>query len=104
MKTAVVTWDLPIARTSGNALDISEIAGIDISLSADLGVTFVLLGTLLATDLQERIIPDLVDGDYVVRLVVNLVTGEQSAGVDTPFLIDTSAPNNVTNVLVSLSP
>lgn len=101
MKTVQITWDLPTTRESGNPLDVLEIAGVDISLSADLGANFVLLGTVLPPDVQERIIPDLVDGDYIIRLVVRTVGGEESSGVDVDVLIDTSAPLNVANVVVS---
>lgn len=102
-QTATITWDLPTTRESGADLDPSTLAGVDVSLSADLGVNFVLLDTVTPAELQESIIPDLVDGDYIVRLAVRDLNGLVSVDVDTPFLIDTSAPSGVTNVAVALA-
>lgn len=102
VKTAVVTWQLPTSRESGGPLDIADIQHVEVSLSADLGVNFSILGNVTPLAAQERTIPDLVDGDYVVRLVVVDVNGLRSANVDTSFLIDTSAPGTVTNVVVDL--
>ncbi len=99
--TVTVTWDLPTERVSGNPLDPAEIAGVDVSLSADGGVNFTLTDTVIPADPQTVTYPDLVDGDYAVRLVVRLTGGEQSAGVDTPFQLDTSAPNDVANIQIT---
>ena len=96
-----VTWNLPTTRVSGNPLDVALIAGVDVSLSADGGTNFVLTDTVLPTVTQEVLYPDLVDGDYVIRLVVRLTTGQMSANVDTPVSLDTSAPMGVTNVVVT---
>ena len=96
-----VAWDLPTTRESGNALDPALIAGVDVSLSADAGANFVLTDTVLPTAVQEVLYPDLVDGDYVVRLVVRLTTGQVSVAVDTPVTLDTSAPSGVANVVVT---
>jgi len=99
--TVTATWDLPTTRTSGNALDPADIAGVDVSLSADGGVNFTLTDTVLPAAAQTVVYPDLVDGDYAIRLVVRLVDGVQSAGVDTPFQLDTSAPNEVANIQIT---
>jgi hypothetical protein len=102
-KSAVVTWVLPTNRTSGRPLDLNEVAGVDVWFSADLGANFVILGTVPPGNPQTRAIPDLVDGDYIVRLVVRMIgTLGVSLPVDTPFFIDTSAPRVVTAVNVTL--
>ena len=98
-----VSWTLPTTRVSGNPIDPNNLAGVDVSLSADGGVNFALTDTIIPTDPQEVFFPDLVDGDYAVRLVVRLVSGQASAGVDTPFTLDTSVPNDVTDVTITLS-
>ena len=102
-QTATVTWDLPTTRESGNPLDPATLAGTDVYLSADAGANFTLLNTVDPVDPQTLIIPDLVDGDYIVRLEVRDLDGRVSVAVDTPFLIDLSAPSGVTNVAVVLA-
>lgn len=97
-----VQWTLPTTRTSGNPIAVDDIAGVDVSLSADAGLNFTLTDTVLPAAAQDVLFTDLVDGDYSVRLVVRLTDGAQSAGVDTPFTLDTSAPEDVTNVTITL--
>lgn len=99
--TVNITWDLPSTRTSGNALDPTDIAGVDVSLSADGGANFTLTDTILPSDTQAVTYPDLVDGDYSIRLVVRLVAGQVSTGIDTPFILDTSDPENVANITIT---
>lgn len=99
--TVNVSWELPTTRTSGNPLDPALIAAVDVSLSADGGLNFTPTDTVLPTATQTVTYPDLVDGDYAVRLVVRLTTGQVSAGVDTPFQLDTSAPADVANVQIT---
>jgi len=99
--TVNVTWDLPTTRTSGRPLDPALLAGVDVSLSADGGVNFVLTDTILPADVQAVSFPDLVDGDYAIRLVVRLTDGLESAGVDTPIVLDTAAPEDVANIQVT---
>jgi hypothetical protein len=99
--TVNVSWDLPTARTSGNPLDPALIAAVDVSLSADAGANFVLTDTVVPANPQNVTYPDLVDGDYVIRLVVRLTTGQASSGLDTPLQLDTSAPENVANVQIT---
>ena len=99
-KTINITWDLPTVRESGNPLDPADILGVEVSLDA--GAGFALATTLVPTDPQAWVFPDMVDGDYTVRLVVTGVDGN-SIPVDTAVLIDTSAPGSVVNVQVSLT-
>jgi hypothetical protein len=100
--TAVITWGLPTTRDNGSAQDPAGLDYVDVSFSADLGANFVGLSNVPATDPQTVTIPDLVDGDYVIRLQVFDKGGKAGAAVDTSFLIDTSVPGVVTNVVVDL--
>jgi len=101
-QTATVTWNLPTTRSNGAAQDPAELDAVVVSFSADLGANFVELDTVFATDPQTISVPDLVDGDYIVRLVVRDLDLKVGAPVDTPFVIDTSLPGTVTNVVVDL--
>jgi len=103
MKSARISWDLPTTRSNGEAQDPALLDYVEVGFSADLGQTFTTFGQILASvSPQETVIPDLVDGDYVVRLQVFDVDGLESALVDTAFNIDTSVPGAVTNVVVTL--
>ena len=103
-QSAIITYVLPTTRSNGKPQDPAGLNYVAISLSADLGVNFTPLPSIVVgnPDGPTRTIPDLVDGDYVVRLIVvdnELKTG---APIDTPFVIDTSLPGTVTNVVVDL--
>ena len=100
-RTVVVTWDLPTETKNGNPLDPSEVAGVEVSLSA--GGSFAVAGTVNPADPQTWTFPDLVDGNYVIRLVVLGSGVPDSGAVDTPVLVDSSGPGEVTNVQVTLS-
>ena len=99
-KTINITWDLPTERASGKPLDPSELIGVEVSLNA--GAGFALATTVPADETQAWVFPDMVDGDYTIRLVVKGTTGD-SAPVDTDVEVDTSAPGTVQNVQVSLT-
>lgn len=101
-QTANITWTLPTTRSNGSPQDPALLDAVVLSFSADLGANFVTLDTVLATDPQTLAIPDLVDGDYIVRLVVRDSQLRVGAPVDTAFLIDTSLPGAVTDVVVEL--
>ena len=101
-QTANISWDLPTTRNNGQPQDPAQLDFVTVDFSADLGANFVTLGQVPATDPQVLVIPDLVDGDYIVRLTVTDLQGKSGQSVDTPFLIDTSAPGIVTNVVVGL--
>ena len=105
MKTAVVTWELPTTRVSGGPITLNEIAGVAVSLSADGGANFATLSNVLVPNPMTITIPDLVDGDYIVRLVVVAKGGTRSANSETPFTVitaDNSPPGTVQNVVVGL--
>ena len=101
-KSVRTTWDLPTKRESGRDLDPATLAGVDVGFSADDGANFVSLAPVAPADIQESFIPDLVDGDYIIRLEVRDLEGAVGVAVDTGFFIDTSAPGVVQNVVVVL--
>jgi hypothetical protein len=98
-KTINVSWVLPTTRVSGNPLDPADINGVEVHL--DGGAGFVLATTVPPGDAQSWSFPDMVDGDYVIRLIVTSLFGD-SVPVDTPVVIDDSGPNPVTDVVIDL--
>ncbi len=104
MKNLLVTWDLPTARIGGGALAVDDILHVEVSLSADGGENFSVLGSVPSADTQEFGASDLDIASYIVRFVVVLVDGQRSANVDLPFdVVDDSPPNGVVNVAIDLT-
>lgn len=99
-KTITISWDLPTTRESGNPLELSDIIGVEVSINA--GAGFAPASMVIPTDPQVWVYPDMVDGDYTVRLVVVGIDGN-STPVDTSVRVDTSNPSQPTNVQVSLT-
>ena len=100
-RTVTVTWDLPTETKNGNALDPAELAGVQVLLSA--GGSFASAGTVTPGDTQTWTFPDLVDGNYVVRLVALGAGVPNGPEVDTPVVVDSSGPAGVQNVAISFS-
>lgn len=100
MNNVNLTWELPTARTSGKPLAAEDILHVEVSLSADEGSTFGVLGTVLSTDAQTFTQTELEDGYWVFRFVVVDKRGLRSANVD--FATDTSVPEVVFNVNFTL--
>ena len=103
MRNAIVSYDLPTTRQSGLPLDPADIAGVEVSLSADGGANFAVLDTVAppATSLEQT---ELEPGDYMFRLIVIDTNGRRGNPVDEPFAIpDDTAPGEVTNVQVQVS-
>ena len=99
MSTAKITWVLPPKRAFA-----ADLAGVDVSISADAGVNLTPVETVAATSVQESTVSDVPAGDWLVRLIVRDVNGQPSNVVDTPFNIgDTDPPDAVTDVVVTLS-
>lgn len=101
-QTANITYTLPTTRDNGAPQDPALLDAVLVSFSADLGANFVALDTIPADEPSVASIPDLVDGDYIVRLEVRDLDLKVGLPVDTPFVIDTSLPGSVTNVEVTL--
>lgn len=103
MQTARVTWELPTEKDNGRPLDLDDIDRVEVLLSANQGQDFSALDPVRPEDEQVSTIPDLEDGDWVVRLVVFDTRQRSGDNVDTPFTIDTAPPGTVKNVNVELS-
>lgn len=101
VRTVTLTWDLPTQTKNGNPLDPNELAGVEVYLSA--GGSFALAGTVGTADAQTWTFPDLVDGDYVVRLVSMGSGVPDGPNVDTPVQVDSSGPAGVQNVVITFS-
>jgi len=103
-KNVTVWWDLPTIRSNNEPQDPAGLSHTKVSFSADLGSTFVPLADVPSTDLpQEVFIPDLVDGDYIIRLAIVDILDLVGGNVDTPFKVDSSVPGLVQNVFVEFS-
>jgi len=102
MKDAHISYDLPTTRESGLPLPAAEIAGVEISLSADAGANFVVVDTVVPPSMGLDI-TQLENGTWIARLIVIDTAGQRSMTVDQPFVSDDSAPGIVTNVNVALT-
>jgi hypothetical protein len=69
MKTVNLNWDYPTTRVDGSPLAASEIAGVQFFMSADGGANFAELDFIAAPE-TAHIVPDLVEGAYIIRGVV----------------------------------
>ena len=104
MKTATITWVLPVTRTSGGTLPPADIASVEISLSGDLGQNFIIVATVPSSLPQEVVIPELEPGDYIVRGVVEDNYGGRSAPTSADFtVIDDSVPSALGTINISLT-
>jgi len=104
MKTVNLSWDMPTTRESGLPLALPDILHTEISMSADLGANFTLIGTVLSSDASVFVQPDLVVGDYIFRLIVADVDNRLSIPVDVPVNVaDETPPGAVSNILVTFS-
>ena len=105
MKDVTLTWDLPTTRESGLPVDPADVVSVDVSLSSDGGVNFVLLNTVLAAAIQTLLVGAVPIGDHIFRFRVNaLVPAESSANLDVPVNVPDDSPlSTVLNVNVSLA-
>ena len=101
MKNVRISWDLPTTRESGFPLNVSEIAYVEVFLSADLGANFVSLNQVVPPTV-DLFIPDVDVGEWIFRLVVVDTEDKQSVAVDTSVVVpDGSNPSSVVNVVVT---
>ena len=104
MKNVRIAWDLPTTRESGLTLDPTDIAYVEVFLSADLGVNFVSLNQVIPPTV-DLFVPDVDIGDWIFRLVVVDTADKQSVAVDTPVNVpDETNPSSVINVVVTFEP
>lgn len=100
--TATITWSLPEEDEDGHPFPVDKVAFTLVALSADGGANFGVLDPVPGSAEPVTIIPDLEDGDWVVRLSVRGTNGRVGAHVDTLFTIDSSIPGAVQNVVVEV--
>jgi len=102
MRNALVSWTLPTTRESGGPLAESEISGVEISLSADLGANFTVLNLVPLPGLT-LLVPDLVVGDYIFRGVWVDTAGRRSVSVDAPLNVPDETPPSSGTLQVTLA-
>jgi hypothetical protein len=104
MKTVNLTWDLPITRGDGTPLPTTEIKHVQISLSADLGASYVVLNPTPAGPITQLTVPDLEVGEWRFRAVVIDTQDRPSANADlTVVIASDAAPNPVSNFTFTLT-
>jgi hypothetical protein len=105
MKTVNLNWDLPTSRVDGSALKAEDIASSQVFASADGGANFGLVATVAAPD-NALVLPDLVDGTYIFRVVIvdKQSTPKASVATDKTVVVATelAAPAAVAEIRVSL--
>ena len=97
MRNIIINWVLPVVRQLGGVLDPTEIASVEIELSADAGVSYAPVGPF-SRDVLSVPVNDLPFSDqYVVRGRVIDTGGAVGNWVAVPFtLADTSPPGDLT--------
>jgi hypothetical protein len=103
MKSVKIEWDLPTTRASGFPLAASDIAEVEVSMSADAGQNWVVIGSVLPDGVQEFLQTELEIGDWHFRLVVVDTNGLRSANHDEVATVpDETAPSALANVIVTI--
>jgi hypothetical protein len=102
MAAARIRWALPTTRVGGRPLAASAIRHVIVSLSANNGVNFTVLGNIPPSQL-ELTQTEIEPGDYIVRHVVVDTSGRESTPVDTRFNVAENPPGVVTNVSVTIT-
>lgn len=103
MRDATFTWVLPTERESGRPIPLNELAGTQVSLSADAGANWTEIDNVPAGAEQTVSVQDLDNGDWIVRFEVADTEGRVGQPYDHPFVSDDTAPGQVTNVEVILN-
>ena len=85
-----VTWVLPTTRASGKPLAIADIAGVELSLSAD-GVNYSVYDTF-TPDVLTTVIPELEIGEWFVSGIVKDTTGKVSPAVVSSIVVPDETP------------
>lgn len=82
MAQVKLSWVLPSTRANGKALDPSELAGVEIRMSADGGANFGPTATVTPSEVQQFVVDNLVAGSYLFRFVVVDVDARRSDSFD----------------------
>lgn len=93
MKSVQISWTLPTTRQQGGVLDLADIAGVDIEMSADGGQNFSPVGSF-TPDVLNTVVADLPFADtYVARGRCVDNAGQAGDWTIFPFtVVDTSPP------------
>jgi hypothetical protein len=102
MATLNVSWILPTTRESGKPLAVSEIADVEVFISADLGLHYTSLNKFPPTVLNTRT-QELEPGEWRFRGIVHDKNGRVSKPVDRTFVVaDTTNPSALTDLVLTL--
>ena len=90
-QSMTVTWTLPTRRSDNSTLAVSDVASSEVSISADVGVTYSVLANVLpgATQSFQR---DLADGNYKIRIITVDTQGRRGVPAIGDAVIRTIAP------------
>lgn len=99
----LVTWAFTPTRESDRSLDpLTDLAGAEISISADLGQSFTVVDTF-APDITDNLFPELEDGEWQFRGVAVDIDGKRSDPVFGVIIIDNSNPSALADLTVALA-
>lgn len=101
-KNVTVAWELPTTRIEGGPLAPADVQHVQVQLSADGGVNYADLATVLPADPQQVFVPDMEIGTWLFRIRVQDTLGQFSVWHEEQVsVIDDSPPQTVTNVTVT---
>lgn len=103
MSDARIAWVLPTTRESGLPLAESEIQFVELSMSADAGANYVVVGAF-APPLLETLVSDLDVGTYRFKAVCVDSNDRRSAdSAEVPgVVLDTSPPSAIAELTVTI--
>lgn len=100
-KNVNIAYTLDLTRVSGLPLAIEEVAGVELHLSANNGVDFGIVTTILPS-VGNHTVPELEIGTWVLRLIVVDTEGRKSTPVDTSVDVpDETNPSAVASVTIT---
>lgn len=95
MKNALFSWTLPTERQEGGPLPVSEIAHVQIEVSANGGTDWTDLGNIPPDTLTLQM-NDLIVAAWLVRGTVEDTQGRRSIPIETAFdVLDDSPPASI---------
>lgn len=96
-----VSWVLPTTRESGKPLNPADVAGVELSISADLGANWSVYDTFPPSVLTT-VLPELEIGEWQVKGVVKDTAGKVSKPVVASIVVpDDTAPGNLTSLVLT---
>jgi hypothetical protein len=99
-KSVNVSWVLPTTRESGKPLNPADIAGVQLSISAD-NANWTVYDTF-TPDVLTTVIPELDLGEWFVAGVVKDTAGRSSKAVVSSIVVpDETAPGNLASLVLT---